>query len=452
MIGDRQLEKKLRLEKEKILHTHLSNDEQDVVLRHIWACGERQIAWATDSRGIHPGIDSRCISAVRLENKKSSRILLPGEKSVLLNTTSEVSTQKSNRNKPRPLSTVSITQPERNPRRPATAYEQSAIKTALSLGDSEVKLTANKKNKLGVYVTNPSDDDDSASELFNTDHSERSKNRDNASEQQMLEEDDSEEIALTLFTSNDTERNAVHRGRSELKFDSRDSFHDTFESDEFLKVRKTVIDRDDDTALNGHDIITKVEKGNKKVEPKRKQKYVQIKYNNFLELERPETTPNYLKYVHQDVSKLTKEKVASDKPKSPIKKDLSNFPRLSRSKSRSQRTRGLFDKVEGPTLLEIHKHEVEMADYEGRVKKFLQKLVPLKAGEHSITDYYVSRLLEEQSRDVNKNACALRFVSQSPEIEDSRINKLSKIPNLTFKMINLNINDRSSSTIAESFY
>ena len=478
---------------------------------HIWECGDREIAWANEKTETHPGIDSRCISTVGLENRKS-RILFPAEKSVFFS-----ATPNEKKKKPRSLSIVSIARPKRNPVRPATAYELSAIRKALSLGDSEVKLAAIKRTKPSVYVTEPADEEeneavnsfDGVSKLFESDQIEDTENNRNSmtktGKEKLDNVDDDEEIALTLFTSSNNDDHTMQRKRTRLKSGYTGHYIGKSKSDGFVNSRRRPISKEkrypehqgesldetnsfvsmrkqlenytrfeNDVIFNGRygdklpdNIDAKIRllpagdnirvvKHKNKVESKPEQKHVKINCTSFIEFKRPETAPDNLKYVHKEINKTSKEggEQLPEKPQSGIMRSLRNYSGLtrSRSKSRSQKKRGLFDKDEGPTLLELHKKGVELADYEGKVKEFSLKLIPFKAGEHHITDYYVSRLLEQNSRDADKNACTLRFISKSPEVEGARVNKLSRIPNLTFKTINFHLGNKSSSTVSEYLY
>ena len=175
------------------------------------------------------------------------------------------------------------------------------------------------------------------------------------------------------------------------------------------------------------------------LQEKVKQKRLYLRLNNDVDLKRPGTVPGNLMYNHKQRDALQIHSLR-DKPKSALKKGAGTRPILTRSESRKKFN--IFVKQEGPKLLDIHKQEVEMADYDGRVKEFLKKLIPFTSSQH-ITDYY--RFVEERSRGDGKKACALRFVSRSPEIEGARIAKLSRIPSLTFKNVKFDYGSSTSS-------
>ena len=183
------------------------------------------------------------------------------------------------------------------------------------------------------------------------------------------------------------------------------------------------------------------------LQEKVRQKRLRIRYGNSVDFKRPETAPDTLMYNQKPKNTLQPHSQRKQL-KSALKKSAHARSPLTRSVS--HRKFNVFAKPEGPTLLDIHKQEVEMADYDGKVKEFSKKLIPLKASEDNITDYYLCRLLEEQSRGDEKNACAMRFISRSPEIEGARIAKLSRIPSLTFK--NVRFDYDSSSSSFESLY
>ena len=163
LMGDRDLENRLRMEKEVFLNTQ---GDGDAVLSRIWTWGERQLTWANDESLSHLGIDSRCITAVQWENRKSA-ILLPGRKSEIFRSSPEGTRDIGSGNKPRPLSTVSIARPGIMPVRPATVSELSRIKKALSIGGSEIRiLTATRRSHPRIYVTEPDDTDEAGNDVI----------------------------------------------------------------------------------------------------------------------------------------------------------------------------------------------------------------------------------------------------------------------------------------------
>ena len=550
MVGDRQLEQELQLE-EGILNRNLSCDEEDGVLRHIWNCGERQMAWDSEMIDVHPSNDTRSLSAVQLENRKF-RVLFPFEKSVLFSKTQDAHGQSSDNRKARPFSNVSIAQPGRIPVRPATAYELSAIKKALSLGGSEITATSTRSSKPSVYITKQDDDESGTDDDYEghrvEDHGSNRKNVDtlaaaeknkndynktdfvlfgdsgtniytrqnkNNSESRYKGKDHDKDCKSTYSTVRNNQLldkcTKLNTGANGLQISDRNEMDKLMKNDRLYRNSDRACDERQDHHVNYTQVTNErlhkgmrnnairnseygspyqgnchspcvIEKGNtfkdrnygnqlldnepnsgthgnqfaagnikpnlmnheKQHTHKRKQKRVQIRYNNFVGFKRPESAPDALRYSH--ISKEQK----PEKQKSALKKRESNY--LGFIRQRTEKKISLFSREERPTLLDIHKEGIRLADYEGKVKEFSQKVVPLKVDEHHITDYYMSRMLEEQSRGIGKSECTLRFASRSPEIEGARINRLSKIPNLTFKGIDFDFNNRSSTLIDESVY
>ena len=475
IMGDRQLESRLRLEKEESLNTHVSREDQDATLQHIWTYGERQIAWATGESTSHPGIDSRCITAVQWENRKSSRISFPAEKSVLFINSPEGFRQVNSGKKLRPLSTVSIAKPGIMPVRPATASELSRIKKALSVGGSEIRiLTATRRSRPRIYVTEPDDTDETGNDVIDDVYCDIRKLF-----QSEEEEHHANDPEHNIFTERKTSVIFPENGDHHHKFGCKSKIKETqvFDincnvsgGDRFIRkvcgkkqqdlisnIEKNVLNSDTGDECGGniyegsfhgdrlHSSMSSPRFDNiQRLEEKVRQKRNQLnhRYKHSVDFKRPETAPDTLMYNQKQTNTLQTNS-PRQKPKSALKKSPVTRSLLTRSAAR--RKYSIFVKPEGPPLLEIHKKEVAMADYDGKVKEFSKKLIPFKATGHTITDYYVSRSLEEQSGWDQKNACALRFISKSPEIEAARIAKLSRIPSLTFRNVRFDYDSSSSS-------
>ena len=360
------------------------------------------------------------------------------------------------------------------PVRPATASELSRIKKALSIGGSEIRiLTATRRSHPRIYVTEPDDTDEAGNDviddaccdirkLFEPNEKENSAN---SHSNNSLKSDNFTERKTTLvFPGNDDDHHKVD-GESKIKETLIDNNSDVSDGARFKRnasgqqqdnisdIENKIMNSDteedgEDTDKGGfqEDRLTLSPRFHTilQLQEKVRQKRLRIRYGNSVDFKRPETAPDSLMYSQKPKNTQSPRKQL----KSALKKSAHNRPSLTRSVS--HRKFNVFAKPEGPTLLDIHKQEVEMADYDGKVKEFSKKLIPLKASEHNITDYYLSRLLEEQSRGDENNACAMRFISRSPEIEGARIAKLSRIPSLTFKNIKFDYDSNSSSL--ESFY
>ena len=473
-MGDRELESRLRLEREAFLNTR---EDEDVLLGQIWSLGERQLTWANDESLSHPGIDSRCITAVQLENRKST-ILLPGRKSEMFRSSPEGTRNISSGKKPRPLSTVSIARPGIMPVRPATASELSRIKKALSIGGSEIRiLTATTRSHPRIYVTEPDDPDEAGNDVIDDvccdirklfEPNEKENNMNSHSNCSPKSDNFPESKTTLVFPGYDDDH---HKFGGESKTKEIQIGYNCNENNEARFKRNTCSEQqylisniernimNSDTEEDGDDTDEGgIQEDRLMLSPrfdtilqlqeKVRQKRLRIRYNNnSVDFKRPETAPDTLMY-NQNTKNSTQTHSPRKQLKSALKKSV--CARKSLTRSVSQRKFNVFFKPEGPTLLDIHKQEVEMADYHGKVKEFSKKIIPLKASENSITDYYLSRLLEKQSRGDETNACAMRFVSRSPEIEGARIAKLSRIPSLTFK--NVKFDYDSSLSSFESFY
>ena len=452
-----------------------TREEEDGLLGHIWTLGERQLTWANDESLSHPGIDSRCITAVQWENRKSA-MLLPERKSDIFRSSPEGTRDISSGKKPRPLSAVSIARPGIMPVRPATASELSRIKKALSIGGSEIRiLTATRRSHPKIYVTEPDDPDEPGNDvidniccdirkLFEPNEKDNSVNSYSNCSPKL---DNFPESKTTLvFPGYDHHKFGGESKTKETQIDNNSIADDecrfkrnTFgqQQGQISNTEKNIMNSD--TEEDGDDTDEGGFQGDRsmlsprfdtilQLQEKVRQKRLRIRYNNTsVDFKRPETAPDILMY-NQNTKHSTHTHSPRKQLKSALKKGTGTRKSLARSVS--QRKFNVFFKPEGPTLLDIHKQEVEMADYNGKVKEFSKKIIPLKASENSITDYYLSRLLEARSRGDESNACAMRFVSRSPEIEGARIAKLSRIPSLTFKNVKFNYDGSSSSF--ESFY
>ena len=461
IMGDKQLESRLRLERETFLNTYHTHQDQDASLRR-----------AIEKPPSHPGFDSRCITAVQWENRKS-RILLPGEKSVVFRNSPEGARKLYSGNKSRPLSTVSIAGPGLMPVRPATTSELSRIKKALSIGGSEIRiLTATRRSRPKIYVTEPDEAEDDVIDdviddvccdirkLFEPNEKE---NKANSHPNNSISDCFTEQRTALVSLGNDGDDHNKFVGKSKIKETQLDSNCNEKDRGQFKRnpcdqitnIEGNIIDSDteedddniDEDGFYGSRLHSSLLSPRYNdilhLQEKIRQKHLYLRFNNDVDSQRPETVPDNLMYNHKQKNQFQTHS-QRDKPKSALKKGVGTRPILTRSESRKKFN--LFIKPEGPKLLDIHKQEVEMADYDGRVKEFLKKLIPFTSSQH-ITDYY--RFVEERSRGNQNKACALRFVSRSPEIEGARIANLSRIPSLTFKNVKYDY-DSSSSSI-ESF-
>ncbi len=114
--------------------------------------------------------------------------------------------------------------------------------------------------------------------------------------------------------------------------------------------------------------------------------------------------------------------------------------RQTSSKSQVWWKRGSAKSEQEPTLLVLHKRDVERRDFKSAIDDFVQKIEPLKASEYDISDYYVSRMMHENAGHSQKHR-SYRVNLRSADIDDSRVRRCAKVRALTLKKLDCNFTD-----------